>query len=138
MHTQMNYLELENANQIAQYDKQIKDLMFKQDEIQNELNAKENTLINLQNNNLAVQNELSLRLKLETLKKENQQLRNEIEQLNSNLDVLNAQLYKTNLDGRIFLEFPIRSDRKESTSKNVSSFENEMNTMSRDEVNFLI
>ena len=75
LNTNMNYFELENANQIAQYDKQIKQLMIEQDEIQNELNAKENSLINLQNNNLAVQNELNLMSKLDIYEHENQQLK---------------------------------------------------------------
>lgn len=136
----MNYLELENANQIAKYDKQIKELMRQQDDIQNELNAKEIMLIQLQNNNLAVQNELNAKLKLDAYEKENQQLKNEIEQLNSNLEILNSQIYKNNLveDGIYFNFNRIQnvSDRKESMIKNESSFENEMNTMSREEVSF--
>lgn len=133
LNTNMNYFELENANQIAQYDKQIKQLMIEQDEIQNELNAKENSLINLQNNNLAVQNEVNLMSKLDIYEHENQQLKNEIEQLNSNLDILNAQIYKSNFDDSIHFNFNSIDD-KISATKNESSFETEINTMSKEEV----
>lgn len=112
--------------------KQIKQLLIDQDEIQNELNAKENILINLQNNDLSVQNELNMRQKLEKSEFENQELRNEIENLNSNLEILNSQIYKNSGGTSIF--FIQQPETKESIHKNETSLEFEINTMSREEV----
>ncbi len=115
--------------------KKIKQLLIEQDSIQNELDTKETTLLAIKNNNLAVQNELNLRLKIDKLENENQTLKNEIESLNSNLEILNAQIYKnSNLDDSLFINFNNLQQRKQSEIKNETSLATEINTMSKEEV----